>query len=296
MTYPEAVRQIVADYKRRICAYEQAELDLLSSNAEFARNEKELRSLTLDITLGKSTDKTRLKEITAENKRIRAKLGLFPPAPRCPHCKDTGKTGGKYCDCAVALAVKSGAGEIGIPMHTFANVDFSVYGEKAAEYKTLFDKIEKICSTYPANKKRCVIIGGGTGNGKTYLAGCAAQKMLERGMSVMAVTAFAANDRFLKYHTTFDENKSAYLDTMLDCALLVIDDLGTESILKNVTLEYLYQLVNERNTRGKLTLITTNLFPDNILSRYGERIYSRLFDKSLSFTAYLTGKDIRKAL
>ena len=120
--------------------------------------------------------------------------------------------------------------------------------------------------------------------------------MLERGMSVMAVTAFAANDRFLKYHTTFDENKSAYLDTMLDCALLVIDDLGTESILKNVTLEYLYQLVNERNTRGKLTLITTNLFPDNILSRYGERIYSRLFDKSLSFTAYLTGKDIRKAL
>ncbi|MDE6399177.1 MAG: ATP-binding protein, partial [Clostridiales bacterium] len=149
---------------------------------------------------------------------------------------------------------------------------------------------------YPRNKKRCIVIGGGTGNGKTYLAGCFAKQLLERGASVMALTAFAANDRFLKYHTCFDANKSDWLDPLLDSTLLVIDDLGTESILKNVTLEYLYQVINERNTAGKLTMVTTNLGKDGILARYGERIYSRLFDKSLSYVAYFTGKDIRSAL
>ena len=112
----------------------------------------------------------------------------------------------------------------------------------------------------------------------------------------MALTAFAANNRFLKYHTTFNEDKSGWLDPMLDCSFLIIDDLGTESILKNVTLEYFYQIINERNTSGKLTLITTNLGHDDILARYGERIYSRLFDKSLSFAYSIKGKDIRKAL
>ena len=296
MTYAEAAKRIAADYKRRIYAYEQAELELLESNREFAASERELRALTLDKTLGKKIDSAQLKAAAEKNKRLRSQLGLVPPSPRCKHCNDTGRADGKLCECAVALAVKSQTGELGIPLHTFSGIDYSVYGDKAEEYKKIFGNIQTICSTYPANKKRCIIIGGGTGNGKTYLAGCAAQKILERGMSAIALTAFAANNLFLKYHTTFDDNKSSYLDPMLDCSLLIIDDLGTESILKNVTIEYLYQIINERNTKGKLTLITTNLFPDNLLARYGERIYSRLFDKSLSFTVYLTGKDIRTVL
>ena len=296
MDYAEAIRKIAAAHKRRISEYEQAELDLMASDLEFSQNEKQLRALNLDKALGKKTDAAQLKEVTAKNKEIRKRLGLVPPEPHCKHCNDTGRVNGKICDCAVSLALGSRSAGISIPLHIFANVDYTVYGDKQEEYKKIFSKIEEICSLYPANKKRCIIIGGNTGNGKTYLAGCAAQKALERGLSVMALTAFAANNRFLNYHTTFDENKSDWLDPMLDCALLIIDDLGTESILKNVTVEYLYQIINERNASGKLTLITTNLYPDNINDRYGERIYSRLFDKSLSFTVYLTAKDIRKVL
>lgn len=296
MDYSEAIRQIAADYKQRVSDYEQAELDFLTNNAEFAVNEKELRALNLDKALGKKTDAAKLKDITAKNKEIRQRLGLIPPKPRCGKCNDTGRKNGKICDCAVSLAIKSQSGDMGIPMHTFADVDFTVYGDKQEEYKKLFGSIEKICDIYPANKKRCIVIIGNTGNGKTYLAGCAAQKALGRGLSVMALTAFAANNRFLKYHTTFNEDKSGWLDPMLDCSFLIIDDLGTESILKNVTLEYFYQIINERNTSGKLTLITTNLGHDDILARYGERIYSRLFDKSLSFAYSIKGKDIRKAL
>ena len=296
MTYADAVRRIANDFKRRKAAYEQAELDLLTSNAEFAESERKKRELLLKQAKGEKVAGTVLREVLAENEKIRQKLRLVPPAPRCTVCGDTGIAGGKYCDCAVALAVKEQSGELGIPLHDFGTVDFSVYGAQADEYRKIFSNVEKICSLYPDNKRRCIVISGGTGNGKTYLAGCAAQTALRRGMSVMALTAFAANDRFLKYHTCFDANKSDWLDPLLDSALLVIDDLGTESILKNVTVEYLYQVINERNTAGKLTLITTNLTPDRLLARYGERIYSRLFDKSLSYAVYFTGKDIRSAL
>ncbi len=295
MNYSEAVRAIAANYIRRKREYEQAELDLLASNAEFAESEREKRALLLSEAKGEKTNGEKLKKTLEKNEAIRKKLGLIPPEPRCPICGDTGRTNGKFCDCAVALAVRSNSGELGIPLHSFEEVDFSVYGDEKENYRKLFSQVETICSTYPNNKKRCLVLGGGTGNGKTYLAGCAAKRLLERGLSVMALTAFAANDRFLKYHTCFDGGKAEALEPLLDCSALIIDDLGTESILKNVTLEYLYQVINERNTSGKLTLITTNLTPERLLSRYGERIYSRLFDKSLSFATYLKANDIRKA-
>lgn len=295
MTYADAVRKIAENYKQRKAQYEQAELEFLQTDAEFFASESKKRDLQLRAAKGEKISKAALDAAERENAQIRARLALVPPAPRCKRCNDTGRTGGKFCDCAVTLALQNQSGEIGIPLHKFEEVDFSVYGDRAAEQKKMFAYAEKICSAYPANKKRCIVISGLTGNGKTYLAGCAAQKILERGMSVLALTAFAANNWFLKYHTCFDEQKASYLDPMLDCSLLIIDDLGTESILKNVTVEYLYQIINERNTAGKLTFITTNLTPDKILSRYGERIYSRLYDKALSLGIFLNAPDLRKA-
>ncbi len=296
MTYAQAVRQIAANHKNRLRAFEQAELELLAQNQAFAQSERLVRQLRLQQAKGEKVSAAKLQQAEKENERLRRELGLVPPAPHCALCGDTGMTHGKYCDCAVSLALRSQSGDVSIPLHKFEEVDFSVYGEQADACRKVFADVQTICTNYPANKKRCIVINGGTGNGKTYLAGCAAQKMLERGRSVTALTAFAANNRFFKFHTTFNEQKASWLDPLLDCTLLVIDDLGTESILKNVTVEYLYQVINERNTAGKLTLITTNLGHNDILARYGERIFSRLFDKSLAYAVSFKGKDIRAAL
>lgn len=295
MTYRDAVRRIVNDYRERKTAFEQYENDLFENNERFRESELSLRELVLRRAKGENVPQKAFDEATAENKKIRMALHLTPPAPRCPKCADTGLVNGKYCDCVVALAVST-SDEIGIPLHDFESVDYAVYGKNADTYRKLFGDVSSICRRYPDNKKRCIVLSGTAGNGKTYLAGCAAQKILSRGMSVMALTAFAANNRFLRYHTTFDDQKTDFLQPLLDCTLLIIDDLGTESILKNVTVEYLYQILNERNTTGKLTLFTTNLTPDGLLARYGERIYSRLFDKSLSYATFLKTPDIRNIL
>ena len=101
------------------------------------------------------------------------------------------------------------------------------------------------------------------------------------------------NNMFLKYHTSFDANKHIHISPLLDSEFLFIDDLGTEPILKNVTQNYLYLILSERERHNKPTIITTNLMPENILDRYGERIYSRIANKSSSLLVHLTGKDLR---
>ena len=107
------------------------------------------------------------------------------------------------------------------------------------------------------------------------------------------MTAFGLNNTSLKYHTTFDNTKSSILEPLLTCDVLVIDDLGTEPINKNVTLEYLYLVINERQLAGKPTIITTNLTPDGVINRYGERIFSRINNKLISLNIKLDGQDMR---
>lgn len=295
MNYAQAAREIAENYRMRIYAYEARELELMRTNDEFKACETKMRDLILREVKGEKIDKKALAALKKQNAEIRNKLGLIPPAPACRKCGDSGIVNGKYCECAISLASKSLSNEMGVPLHDFDKVDCSVYGEAQELYKKLFSDVEKICVKYPDGRHRMIVLSGTTGNGKTYLSGCAAKKMLERGFSVIAETAFSVTHRCLKYHTSFDENRAEHLSPLLDCSFLVIDDLGTESILKNVTLEYLYQIINERTLGGKLTLITTNLTPDQILTRYGERIYSRLFDKSLSYFVYLKNKDLRSA-
>jgi len=110
----------------------------------------------------------------------------------------------------------------------------------------------------------------------------------------MFLTAFEAVERMLKYHTTFDATKFSYLAPMLDCDVLIIDDLGSESMFKNVTVEYFFHVINERRLANKTTVITSNLTVDEIGIRYGERTASRLFDKSACYTAEFNFADSRK--
>ena len=71
------------------------------------------------------------------------------------------------------------------------------------------------------------------------------------------IPSFNLNNELLSYHTTFDNTKN--LDRFLNPDVLVIDDLGTENMFKNITQEYLLYLLNERQRLNKTTIFTTNL-------------------------------------
>jgi DNA replication protein DnaC len=57
--------------------------------------------------------------------------------------------------------------------------------------------------------------------------------------------------------------------------------------------EYLYLILNERMLNNLSTIITTNLEPGEILTNYGERIFSRLVNKKTSICINLDGEDLR---
>jgi DNA replication protein DnaC len=73
----------------------------------------------------------------------------------------------------------------------------------------------------------------------------------------------------------------------------MIDDLGTEPLMQSVTVEQLFNLLNERQNRGLSTIISTNLDMTRFRERYTERIASRLTDVRNCMVLTLTGKDVR---
>ena len=83
------------------------------------------------------------------------------------------------------------------------------------------------------------------------------------------------NNLFLNYHTTFNNDKASYLNSLLDPELLIIDDLGTE-LVNSFTTSQLFLCLNERILRKKATIISTNLNLGQIADIYSERVLSRI--------------------
>ena len=243
-----------------------------------------------------------LKTIRSEKQHILKELGLsaadLEPKYECTLCNDIGFVGSKMCDCFQKRRNEEIVKRCGLDINknvTFENfnTDICKNPKHAKELSKLKDKLVEWSKKFPNVKKKNIIISGTPGGGKTYLTQCLANEMLKQKCSVCFVSAFDMNNMFLKYHTTFDISKNSYLDPLINSDLLFIDDLGTEPITKNVTLNYLFLVLSERERFGKPMIVSTNLRAEDILNRYNERIYSRLTNKMQSFFVFIEGEDLR---
>lgn len=231
-------------------------------------------------------DSTR-KELSERIKKAGLERSMFEPPFECELCRDTGRVNGRYCRCVVKRAINADRSNLALDA-----VDFESAAKTApsAAVKKAYDTAKR----YVAGDKPFLVILGAPGSGKTVLASATATMMIENGSSAVTVTAFGFLRRALDYHTQFAIND--YVDgftPMLDCDLLVIDDLGTESMLKNVTREYLYTVVNERWRMQKRTIVTSNLSLAQLNARYGENIFSRLVDRSRAVCISVDTKNAR---
>ena len=107
----------------------------------------------------------------------------------------------------------------------------------------------------------------------------------------MVLTAYEFNSTCLNTHLAPIEDKERVLHDTLSADFLVIDDLGTEPMLKNVTLEYLQLVLDERTRDGRTTVITTNLSAEELTGRDGLQLGSRLNGEYLRLE--FLGRDIR---
>ena len=151
------------------------------------------------------------------------------------------------------------------------------------------------CKEYVENfekKGGNLIFTGSTGVGKTFLTNCIAKALIDQYQSVIYLSSNDLFDVFSKnkfHYDTEEEMKDMY-QYILDCDLLIIDDLGTE--LNNTFVSsQLFYCINERLLRKKSTIISTNLSMTMLRDTYSDRISSRIISQYSIIPLY--GDDIR---
>ena len=246
------------------------------------------------------------------NGKIRAGLcsAGFPedylaPVRQCPLCNDTGYTGypvKEPCECFVRAYQRKIRERIGLDggkPETFSAFDSNIIPDipipgQPFTQRQLTEaarrKCEKWAGSYPDVPFRNVLLTGKSGLGKTFLLHAMANRLVERGMNVLTISAY----RFFRTAREDYFERENSLEELMDIPVLMIDDLGTEPLMKNVTVELLFSLLNERLIRGKATIISTNLTLEELRERYTERIVSRINDPHNSLVIALEGKDLRK--
>lgn len=216
----------------------------------------------------------------------------------CPECNDTGVHDGKICKCVWNDYIQALKQECKIEEKAhFTFADCKLDGIKDENQRNALSSFYAFMKQYadklPAVKLKNVVFTGSTGTGKTCLASAVARKAVENGKSCKYLSAFEFNNEMLSAHTSPIAERGSKLHDVLTADLVVIDDLGVEPIYKNVTVEYLLLVLEERTRAGLCTLITTNLDDGDLQAKYGDRIFSRLVDKQHSRIVAFLGNDLR---
>lgn len=113
------------------------------------------------------------------------------------------------------------------------------------------------------------------------MSNCIAKELLKKGKTVLYQTAPVLLESVIDYKMGKNKNTSNdnIYKSVLDVDLLIIDDLGTESI-NSMKLSELFTILNTRilNLNNKITktIISTNLNIKDIFNSYEERIGSRI--------------------
>lgn len=298
--------KIIKDRKTSAQRLADANYKVALENKDFENVDKLMRALTIEISKkefwGKDSkeETQKLKDLEKQRQEILEKnFGKdFSITPHyfCEKCNDSGFDGSGPCSClkeaitSILLDLSGTARNLA----TFDNANFDLFEESYRDnIKLAYKKMEEWCDKCKTTKYKNIGLFGNTGVGKTFLTEAMANKLIGLGNVVMFTTSFNLGNTLMTYHKAIDEAKQSIIAPYLDCDVLIVDDLGTEPIYKNVTLEYLYLIVNERFNMAKSTVFSTNLSTSEFRDRYGERIFSRLMNKSNSISIHLLADDAR---
>lgn len=138
-----------------------------------------------------------------------------------------------------------------------------------------------------------LLIWGDVGTGKTYLAACIANALLDQGVPVM-MTSFG---RILgAMPGPVSGEQTATVDNLMRYPLLILDDLGVERD-SPYALEQIYHIVDARYRSGKPLIITTNLGMnqlENPDTQEKARIYDRVLERCIPLR--VTGEHVRAVM
>ncbi len=220
----------------------------------------------------------------------------------CPVCHDTGFLDGKLCACHRELLKALTRDEIRrvapIDDCTFDSFRLDKYSDKPNEKgivpreraAKIFDAAQRYAHRFSRDSKSLLFLGG-TGLGKTHLSLAIAGEVIDRGYYVCYGTSQNICDDLQTELFRRDARTTYTKDSVLECDLLILDDLGTE-VNNQYTIAAVQNIINSRLLAKKPTLISTNYDWHVLEQRYDKRITSRLTDSSYVAMQFF-GTDIR---
>lgn len=323
MTKADCIRELLAEYQAQR-ARNELELDARIAEAgridpEIARLREANRDLAFETVRKVMTLKSpeACREAAEQMKqrgifnngeiRRRLKAAGLPEdylemRYRCDVCRDTGYVGdapSRFCDCFETrlrvMQYENGTMSL-TDEQCFARFDPNRFPEEDGQRAQMLS-VRRACEDYadsfPGTRHLNLLLTGAGGLGKTFLLNCIYERVVSRGFPAVRVTAFRMFETMRRQHFANAPEEMDF-EQLISAPLLLIDDLGSEPMMRNVTVEYLFTLLNERMAAKRHSVIATNLSPMQLQETYGERVASRLLDRSRCATIMLKGKDLRR--
>lgn len=296
------IADVLHEYQREKMQFRRQYEQRLKADGLMRQYEEQIGKLGMEklgcVISGADTAKLdrRLADLEARRRERIAALGLAPY--QCERCHDTGYVDGDFCSCVRRRIYADcySARDLESPGFLLHDYPFAVLDDStvikrleatARELTKLGTRVfTELVEQYP-NGGCGMLVFGPAGVGKTHLALAGGREAVRAGIDTLFIHAADLHDLYL--HQRLGAGlELRYLETS---GLLVIDDLGTEPLTRNVTLEALNHLLEFRWERRLPTVITTNL--NELQARYEERISSRLYDPARFTFVELGGVDLR---
>lgn len=294
-------KYVELDEKKNIIAIEHAKIMLSGKKVD-----KQIAEENLSIKIAKLDEE--INKIFEKNKIAKDYINI---KYECDKCKDTGfitsNTGTEHCRCFVQKLVNMTYNQENtskLDEENFSTFDIGFYAKEPNQEKYKINisprenienikKIaEKFCSNIDNKNQKNLLFIGKTGTGKTFISNSIAKKTMDLGYTVLYQTAPVLMDTILDSKFSYnkeDVNKEKYY-RIFDVDLLIIDDLGTETLNNNRFTEF-FNIINTRLLKNKKTVISTNLTLNELGVEYDERIISRLIGNYI--ICKFVGDDIR---
>ncbi len=148
--------------------------------------------------------------------------------------------------------------------------------------ETAYKVAVKYVKTFKEWNGESLMLWGEPGNGKTHLAAAIVNELSKKGYIVVFQSVPELLQRIRStFNSENKENETQIMRALLECDLLILDDIGAEKTTEWVE-EKLFNIIDGRYRKELPTLYTSNLEPKELKHQVGKRSYDRMVETSLT--------------